>query len=625
MEDKEKQPNSKCIYTPKSKSTQASQKKTRKTNEVLGILGGGLTDEDATIKCSKLPTSNQVLRCIMYHTQSGLGAQTKFRAGQIVYKQLVEFYAKANIPMITERKAIQKIVNLLEENKKIRSVPVLRRSTDAFLSRLNNVEEDLKKTFVLWPKNVLELVTIQEDRDFIIAMQTDRQASFGNHDKVLKGKVQRRICREEKQEQLREAELKRKSCQEINAGYDSDDQLQDADSESDNDKDFVDSTISSKRRSHKRSVFTGSPAFWPHNVLQSPQVIETAVRNSISSTALCEVTRTLVEATGGDPKAVVLSYASTYRYRLAAFNTISNEIKANWTPPDIAALHWDGKLMDTLGNEAATEERLPILVSGVGGVKLLGVPAIQKKTDTLDGPKIADAAIEQLKLWDITSNVRAMVFDTTASNTGAITAACISVQQRLDRELLWLACRHHVGEVILTHVWDDLGIEVSKAPEVQIFERFKSNFESQPYKDSSNFLLPSFPGTLDDKKAEIISLVKNALQQDFSRGDYKELLQLVLVYLGSPPKDFKMRRPGALHKARWMAKLLYSLKIILLSENINELPKGSVFGSGQFRKLVEFTQFFTFCYIPWWISCPLPAAAPTNDIKLLETLYSFKQ
>ena len=86
-----------------------------------------------------------------------------------------------------------------------------------------------------------------------------------------------------------------------------------------------------------------------------------------------------------------------------------------------------------------------------------------------------------------------------------------------------------------------------------------------------------------------------------------------------------MRRPGALHKARWMAKLLYSLKIILLSEKINELPKGSVFGSGQFRKLVEFTQFFTFCYIPWWISCPLPAAAPTNDIKLLETLYSFKQ
>ena len=56
-----------------------------------------------------------------------------------------------------------------------------------------------------------------------------------------------------------------------------------------------------------------------------------------------------------------------------------------------------------------------------------------------------------------------MVFDITSDNMGAVTAACISIQIELGRELLWNAGRHHIGEVILTHVWDDLKIEVSKS------------------------------------------------------------------------------------------------------------------------------------------------------------------
>ena len=38
------------------------------------------------------------------------------------------------------------------------------------------------------------------------------------------------------------------------------------------------------------------------------------------------------------------------------------------------------------------------------------------------------------------------------------------------------------------------------------------------------------------------------------------------------------RYPGALHRARWMAKLLYALKMIMLGDKIeNELPKSAVF------------------------------------------------
>ena len=103
-----------------------------------------------------------------------------------------------------------------------------------------------------------------------------------------------------------------------------------------------------------------------------------------------------------------------------------------------------------------------------------------------------------------------MVFDTTSSNTGAITimqcalcghmqynymvryikdffstyrncvpflgsneGACIHLLSELGTPLLWFACRQHVGEIILTHVWESLRIEASKSPEVSIFKRYR--------------------------------------------------------------------------------------------------------------------------------------------------------
>ena len=76
-----------------------------------------------------------------------------------------------------------------------------------------------------------------------------------------------------------------------------------------------------------------------------------------------------------------------------------------------------------------------------------------------------------------------MVFDTTASNTGHVSAACITIQKALQRPLLWSGCRHHVGEVILTHIFNDLKIEASKSPEVSVFLRFRKNFGTLAHDD----------------------------------------------------------------------------------------------------------------------------------------------
>ena len=63
------------------------------------------------------------------------------------------------------------------------------------------------------------------------------------------------------------------------------------------------------------------------------------------------------------------------------------------------------------------EERLPVLLSGEGDTKLLGMPALQQlqKGDAM-GSAIAGASLALLQ--ECCESVKAMCFDTTASNTG---------------------------------------------------------------------------------------------------------------------------------------------------------------------------------------------------------------
>ena len=123
-----------------------------------------------------------------------------------------------------------------------------------------------------------------------------------------------------------------------------------------------------------------------------------------------------------------------------------------------------------------------------------------------------------------------------------------------------------------------------------------------------------------------MKLCQKALEQDFARGDYKELVKLTLLYLDTDKDSFKgLIKPGALHKARWMSKILYSMKIVLLNRQIKELPKGKILAVSQHNKLKKFVQFVVYCYIPWWLTAPVSSGAPGNDVKLINTLLEYQQ
>ena len=220
-----------------------------------------------------------------------------------------------------------------------------------------------------------------------------------------------------------------------------------------------------------------------------------------------------------------------------------------------------------------------------------------------------------------------LCFDTTASNTGHLTAACVAIQEKLGRALLWCACRHHIGEIVLDHAFEDLKIEASKSPEVSLFQRLKKNWDRLPHKDISSANID-----LSGYSAEAQSLLQELKQDHLNpivkretnlRDDYKEMAQLSLFILNNEEKIY-LKRPGAMHKARWMAKILYSIKICLLKDYINELPKGTVTTPHQLAQLHEFVVFIIFVYSGWWLQCRSAINTPWLDLCLYKSLLRYE-
>ena len=59
----------------------------------------------------------------------------------------------------------------------------------------------------------------------------------------------------------------------------------------------------------------------------------------------------------------------------------------------------------------------------------------------------------------------------------------------------------------------------------------------------------------------------------FNRGDYKELCELVVVFLGGHVAGFTFKRPGGCNHARFIAKAIDSTKMALLSQLLDANDK----------------------------------------------------
>lgn len=180
--------------------------------------------------------------------------------------------------------------------------------------------------------------------------------------------------------------------------------------------------------------------------------------------------------------------------------------------------------------------------------------------------------------------------------------------------MIWLPCRHHVAELVLASVisvWEGN----TSGPQVLDYNDFKhlwnnNRFDKDKYKSFSIGSNKTINGFSVD---EISNYLERELKNPQIRGDYKELLQLALTFLGKH-KPLRILRPGATSRARWMQKAIYSLKMYLFREETEVRD---------IKLLEDICLFIVFVYIPYWFNSTIAFHSLKNDIGFMENINKF--
>lgn len=174
----------------------------------------------------------------------------------------------------------------------------------------------------------------------------------------------------------------------------------------------------------------------------------------------------------------MFSTSTLYRRRTAHRESIKENVKKEFLASIRSGLvvHFDGKRLKDTTNEANDErngkvDRIAIVVTGLNIQKILAIA----KTDDGSGVVVSDIVHEHLQAWTIPDSIVAMCTDTTLSNTGGTNGACVLLEKKLERNLIYLACRHHVLELIIGAVFVMLFGETT-GPFTEMFEHFKRDW-----------------------------------------------------------------------------------------------------------------------------------------------------
>ncbi|GBN03152.1 hypothetical protein AVEN_78168-1 [Araneus ventricosus] len=204
-----------------------------------------------------------------------------------------------------------------------------------------------------------------------------------------------------------------------------------------------------------------------------------------------------------------------------------------------------------------------------------------------------------------------MSFDTTSVKTGHLNGTCTFLEDKIGRDLLWLACRHHTLELILAKVFT-LYFGLSSPPKILLFKTFKKVWHSIL---RNNFQILEVTPELVSFKESALSSLSNLLNETVKvlRDDYQELIEITNAVLGRTPEKIHWRASGPVHHVRWMAKLIYGIKIYLFRnrKDIVNLTKREE------AQLEKFVKFGALIYTKAWIAVPLASEAPFID-KTLE-------
>ena len=293
------------------------------------------------------------------------------------------------------------------------------------------------------------MIGIEEDRNFLVDQRTERKMFMSSEEKQLAKKKERA-----EQRRLKEEARRKKALALSSAAASVGNQLAEYDSsDSDGSEDYQPTPAKKEQ--------TG-PIGATASLLFNSNVTGALDRNKTSDREAVRLMVPIAAALGHDPSSLPLSRSTVHRMRQKTRKEFAESTLMEYKPGCPIVAHWNGKILPEIFGQGKVD-RLPVLVSGDGTEKLLGVPKLYAGT----GEQEAEAVYSLLKKWRLVDQVQAMSFDTTSGNTGHVNGACTLLEKKIGRELLWLACRHHVMELILSKVFT-VCCGPSSAPDIPI-------------------------------------------------------------------------------------------------------------------------------------------------------------
>ena len=491
------------------------------------------------------------------------------------------------------------------------------------LSLLFNMDHPKAKEIIMADTTRTE-IDKQRDIEFLDDQKFERKMVMGTEDKVYKKRYQRKLNKLQREED-RAAKWKEEQAKHtLKRTLVSEDIVDD-----EKDEDF-----SPMERKKAKSKFC--PVLLPRKILEGDHVNQMADRNATSyRQEVGNVAAVLQDAKAldGSPldiKQFALSKNTAYRSRYKAREEFTDNFYKTFSAPKYTACHWDEKYCKKVLGRDFGQGHIAVLLSGERYeegllVDVSGLP-------NGEGSTLANVCFEAISRCRCQENIKILVFDTTASNSGIHKgAAAILERDKLCHKIIWGGCRKHVAELLVKPV-HKLIFGDSKSPIYTDFKDFQSIWLKVPTEDDPEFLNRKAAGVqmvfLTDweiKRAkevamELTRLLTTRGKNDLlPRDDYRELLELAfLVNPFAAPVKHTIKKPGGHNKARWMCVCIYCLKMFWFQNQ-------SILGySAEFKdSLQRFVKFLLLIYVPYWFKVTLSSDAAVHDLNLYKHLLQY--
>ena len=478
---------------------------------------------------------------------------------------------------------------------------------DEFLSDLQNTFETVTKV----TKDILSISTNKKNRQDWLYLNAvhgkKREATLGCMDRQVSKKVIRKRKREEQRENKSSSKINICPVEhEINVS---------SSSEEDIDIHDPDIEYNLKRKTPKRHKNTKKKQ------VVTPEVCSISLKYSDSNRKTFE----MVGASTSDinPNEKVLSVNTVRRKKLKFTMEVSAKLFSEElsTPSLYYILHWDGKILKPSKHTDKNDERVAvILTSSDGDEILLGIMPVTNGTAAEEHKVILNLLVENKIPLE---KIAACVFDTTSVNTGELNGIIRKLEASLNHSYLELACRHHIyelvcgaaSEIVLGKNQEGKNQKKTTSPYEPLFKKLCNSWNQLNKNDIATYEETSLSRTLIRKIEEAKDFLYKWLENEKSmREDYHEMATLCLIYLGGtlPEKlsKFKFRDPSAFHHARWMAKVLYVLKLAMLKPAfVNNITK-----------IRSLALFYSVYYAEAWLTSIFASEAPFRDLNYLKAL-----